>query len=124
MINDWHRANNHVKLRRKMMNMKNLIETRLQSLQPQFLEVINESYKHNVPEGSESHFKVTIVSDEFKGKTLLARHRMINAILTDELARSIHALVLHTMTAEEWFERSGVSHDSPPCLGGSVSKQA
>ncbi len=104
------------------MKIKNLIETKLQSLQPQFLEVINESHKHNVSAGSESHFKVTIVSDEFNGKTRLARHRMVNSILTDELAHSIHALVLHTMTIEEWFEKNGASRDSPPCLGGSISK--
>ena len=49
------------------MKIKNLIETKLQSLQPQFLEVINESHMHNVATGSESHFKVTIVSDQFNG---------------------------------------------------------
>ena len=105
------------------MNIKNSIETKLQVLQPQFLEVINESNKHNVPKGSESHFKVTIVSNEFHGKMLLARHRMINSILSDELAHSIHALTLHAMTSEEWFEKSGMPNDSPPCLGGSISKK-
>ncbi|MCO6428950.1 BolA family transcriptional regulator [Nitrosomonas communis] len=104
------------------MRIKNIIEAKLQSLQPQFLEVINESHKHNVVAGSESHFKVTIVSDEFNGKMLLARHRMINSILADELAHSIHALFLHTMTTEEWFEKSGMSNNSPPCLGGSKTK--
>ena len=104
------------------MKIKNLIETKLQSLKPQFLEVINESHKHNVPVGSESHFKVTIVSDAFNGKKLLARHRMVNTILADELAHSIHALFLHTMTSEEWFEKSGMPNNSPPCLGGSVPK--
>ncbi|MBK7493212.1 MAG: BolA/IbaG family iron-sulfur metabolism protein [Nitrosomonas sp.] len=100
------------------MNIKNSIETKLQSLQPQFLEVVNESHQHNVPAGSESHFKVTVVSDAFQGKMLLARHRMVNKILADELAQSIHALVLHTMTMDEWFEKSGTRNDSPPCLGG------
>ena len=57
------------------MNIKNLIEIKLQPLRPQFLEVINESHMHNVSEESESHFKVTIVSDEFNGKIILARHR-------------------------------------------------
>ncbi|PSJ16959.1 BolA family protein [Nitrosomonas supralitoralis] len=104
------------------MNIKNSIETKLQSLQPQFLKVTNESHMHNVPKGSESHFKVTIVSDEFNGKLLLVRHRMINEILAEELAHSIHALVLHTMTSEEWFEKSGTPNHSPPCLGGSKSK--
>ncbi|NBQ69239.1 MAG: BolA/IbaG family iron-sulfur metabolism protein [Nitrosomonadaceae bacterium] len=104
------------------MNIKNSIETKLQSLQPQFLEVVNESHQHNVPAGSESHFKVTIVSDAFQGKMLVARHRMVNQILADELAQSIHALVLHTMTMEEWFEKSGTRNDSPPCLGGAKSQ--
>ncbi|MBY0499811.1 MAG: BolA/IbaG family iron-sulfur metabolism protein [Nitrosomonas sp.] len=104
-----------------MMNIKNSIELKLLTLQPQFLEVINESHKHNVPEGSESHFKVTIVSDEFNGKMLLARHRMVNNILVDEL-HSIHALVMHTMTIEEWSEKNGKSNESPPCLGGSKIK--
>lgn len=104
------------------MNIKNSIETKLQSLQPQFLEVVNESHQHNVPAGSESHFKVTVVSDAFQGKMLLARHRMVNKILADELAKSIHALVLHTMTMDEWFEKSGKRNDSPPCLGGSKSQ--
>ena len=57
------------------MNIKNLIEIKLQSLRPQLLEVINESHMHNVSEGSESHFKVTLVSNEFNGKIILARHR-------------------------------------------------
>ncbi len=101
------------------MHIKNSIEAKLQVLQPHFLEVINESHKHNVPKGSESHFKVIVVSNEFQGKITIARHRMVNNILADELARSIHALVLNTMTLEEWSEKGGITNDSPPCLGGS-----
>ena len=104
------------------MRIKDIIESKLQILQPEFLEVINESHNHNVPPGSESHFKVIIVTNEFQGKILVARHRMVNDILADELARSIHALVLHTMTKEEWVKKGGKSNASPPCLGGSASK--
>lgn len=104
------------------MSIKNTIETKLQSLQPQFLEVINESHKHSVPKGSESHFKVIIVSKEFQGKMLMARHRFVNQLLADELAHSIHALTLHTMTEEEWLEKRGSTINSPPCLGGSLHK--
>ncbi len=104
------------------MHIKNAIETKLQVLQPHFLEVINESHKHNVPKGSESHFKVIIVSNEFQGKMPIARHRIVNSVLADELAHSIHALVLNTMTIEEWSEKGGKTNDSPPCLGGSSRK--
>ena len=54
---------------------------------PEHLEVVNESFMHNVPEGSESHFKVTIVCDDFKDKMLIARHRLVNKVLSDELQK-------------------------------------
>ncbi len=89
---------------------------------PEHLEVVNESHMHNVPEGSESHFKVLIVCDEFKDKMLIARHRLVNKILDMELKQDkseggIHALALHTMTMEEWFIK-GKAPESPECLGG------
>jgi len=49
---------------------------------------------------------------------LVARHRMVNKVLEEELKGSIHALALHTMTMEEWFEK-GKAAESPPCEGGS-----
>ncbi|MGB5395740.1 MAG: BolA family protein [Gammaproteobacteria bacterium] len=103
------------------MNMKTRITQKLtEALAPEHLEVINESHMHNVPEGSESHFKVVIVSDAFKNKMLLARHRLVNAALKEELNGGIHALALHTMTMEEWFEK-GRAPESPPCMGGDGS---
>jgi len=89
---------------------------------PEHLEVVNESYMHNVPEGSESHFKVTIVCDDFAGKMLVARHRMVNKVLEDEL-KKIHALALHTMTMDEWFKK-GKAPDSPLCMGGSKAAES
>ena len=85
---------------------------------PSHLYVENESNNHNVPPGSESHFKVTVVSSEFEGKRLLQRHRSVNACLSDELANDIHALAIHTYTQEEW-QAQGVSPASPNCMGGS-----
>lgn len=101
------------------MSVQTEIEAKLtKALQPRHLEVINESSNHNVPPGSESHFKVVIVSEAFDGKMLVARHRMINEILADELQHKIHALAMHTYTPEEWNEISGQAPASPPCLGG------
>ena len=101
------------------MIMQQTIETKLnKKLKISHLEVINESHQHNVPAGSESHFKLIIVSIDFTGKSLLARHRMINQILATELAGSIHALSMHTYTLEQWQEKGFESPHSPKCLGG------
>lgn len=105
------------------MTIQETITTKLNNaFSPEHLEVINESFMHNVPEGSESHFKIIIVCDDFKEKMLLARHRLVNKVLQDELNKEqseggIHALALHTMTMEEWFKK-GKAADSPECLGG------
>lgn len=84
---------------------------------PTHLEVENESHMHSVAPGSESHFKVTIVSEQFDGLMLIKRHRAVNTELKAILER-IHALALHTMTPNEWFEKGGAVADSPECLGG------
>ncbi len=97
--------------------MQKIIETKLNELlQPDILDVINESHMHSGP-ATDSHFKVIAVSHAFKGKMLIARHRMINQALSEEL-NAIHALSLHTMTADEYFEKSGKVSDSPECGGG------
>ena len=102
------------------MTVQATIESKIkEGLQPVFLEVANESHNHNVPAGAESHFKVTVVSAEFDGKTLITRHRVLNQLLKDELAGPIHALSLHTLTPDEWREKEGATRKSPPCLGGS-----
>lgn len=94
------------------------IERRLrEALAPAYLEVVNESDRHNVPPGSESHFRVTVASDAFEGEALVARHRRVNRILAEELAGPVHALALHTHTPAEWEARGG-TRESPPCLGG------
>ena len=86
------------------------------------LEVRNESGGHNVPAGSESHFKVVLVAPEFAGHRLLARHRLVNETLAEELAGSVHALAIHTYTEDEWRARFGAAPLSPPCLGGKAAE--
>ena len=101
------------------MTIQTQIEQKIQqAMQPDFLEVLNESHMHNVPAGSESHFKVTVVSEQFKGNMLIARHRQINGILAEELNGKIHALALHTLTPEEYFAKAGKVAESPLCMGG------
>lgn len=104
------------------MTTQATIETKLrEAFGPQHLEVINESSMHNVPAGSESHFKLIIVSNNFDGKMLLQRHREINKALEKELATSIHALSIHALTPSEWAKKNQQVAHSPECRGGSSS---
>lgn len=96
-------------------------ETIVQKLQTAFkvthLQVENESHRHNVPAGSESHFKVVLVSADYEGLRQVARHQAIYKVLADELKQGVHALALHTYTPQEW-QASGQAPASPDCMGG------
>lgn len=65
---------------------------------PDQLEVIDESEQHHGHggwrEGGETHFRVRIVAGAFAGRSRVEQHRMINAVLADELAERVHALAL------------------------------
>jgi BolA family transcriptional regulator, general stress-responsive regulator len=97
-------------------------ETIIQKLSAAFtithLQVENESHKHNVPKGSESHFKVVLASVDFDGMRQVARHQAIYKVLADELKQGVHALAVHTYTPQEWLT-SGQAPASPDCMGGS-----
>lgn len=83
---------------------------------PTHLEVINESNRHHVPPNSETHFKVVLVSEQFDGLRLLARHRLVNTHLAYELANGVHALSIHTFTQNEWDVNAQVPN-TPNCRG-------
>ena len=102
------------------MSLSKEIRSKLyEQLHPIHLEVICESDRHNVPEGTEMHFKVIIAAEQFTGLSPVARHQLVYSLLDDEIAsKRIHALVLHTMTPQEWAEKGGIP-ESPPCRGGS-----
>lgn len=72
---------------------------------PQSLKVLDESHLHEghagAREGGQTHYRIYIVSDAFKGKSRVERHRMINMTLSTELAGSIHALAIHAAAPGE-----------------------
>lgn len=104
------------------MEIRRRIEDKLAAeLAPSVLEVVNESAMHNVPRGSETHFKVTVVSAAFQGKSLVERHRLVYQALDAELRGGVHALAITSRTPEEWERRASIE-PSPPCLGGSKAK--
>jgi BolA family transcriptional regulator, general stress-responsive regulator len=73
-------------------------EKLLRTFQPTRLVVINESHLHaghrTSPGTGESHFRVSMVSAAFAGKSRLQRHRLVNETLAAELAGKVHALAL------------------------------
>jgi len=105
--------------------MQAQLEARLRaSFEPMHLEVINESHMHNVPEGSESHFKVIVVAEAFESQPRVGRHRLVNQAVARELEQGIHAFSISAMTPAEWRDRGGETTQSPPCLGGGKAARA
>ena len=91
------------------------IRTALFALQPQHLEVIDESHLHS--RGLETHYKAVIVSAQFEGRRALQRHQLVYAALGELMGR-IHALGIHAYTPGEWQANASVP-ESPRCRGGS-----
>ncbi|KAI6208954.1 hypothetical protein M3Y96_00169500 [Aphelenchoides besseyi] len=87
--------------------------------QPVHLEVECESRLHNVPSGTEAHFRVQIVSDKFDGLKHLDRQRMVNKVLETEMQNGIHAI---RIDAKKPGEYHGQSQVKPPACGGGHPK--
>ena len=86
--------------------MQSIITNKLrEAFAPESLDVADESHLHEGHAGhrpgGETHFRVYIVSQEFRGKSRIERHRMINAALAAELAASVHALAIHAQAPGE-----------------------
>jgi BolA family transcriptional regulator, general stress-responsive regulator len=88
------------------MSVSDIITEKLsEAFSPQSLKVIDESHQHEGHAGhrvgGESHFRVYIVSNAFRGKSRLERHRLINSALAGELRSGVHALAIHAAAPEE-----------------------
>lgn len=92
----------------------------MQALSPHHLELVNESANHaGYFDGKASHFKLTIVSDEFANLRPVARHQKVYALASPYLTANggtIHALAIHAYTPSEW-QTIQTAPDSPNCAG-------
>ena len=80
-----------------------LIEQRLRTaLAPEQLKIVDDSAAHIGHAGAREggHFTVHITSTAFIGKTLIQRHRLVNAAVADLMQREIHALSIQARTPE------------------------
>ena len=88
------------------MTVAEIIREKLQkAFAPARLVVADESEKHRGHAGHrpgvETHFNVVIVSEAFEGQARVARHRMVTAVLAEEIGNPVHALALRTLTPGE-----------------------
>ena len=92
------------------MGVQETISRKLtETFAPLSLKVLDESHHHEGHAGhrpgGETHFRVYIVADAFRGKSRIARHRMINETLAAELKSGVHALAIHAAAPEEEARR-------------------
>lgn len=75
---------------------------------------------HNVPRGSETHFKVLVVSAAFENQSRVGRQRLVNEALAGEFKLGLHALTQMTLTPSEYeSKKENLNFISPECMGGS-----
>jgi BolA protein len=81
------------------------IRRRLSALEPEALELIDESAKHaghaGAAPGGQTHWKLSIVSRRFEGQPTVARHRMVYQALGELMQNPIHALAISARSPEE-----------------------
>ncbi len=86
------------------MNRVEAIRSTLnEKLEPQQLEIVDDSHKHagHASAGGAGHFTVHVISPAFAGKSLIERHRLVYAALDDLMHSEIHALSIKAETPEE-----------------------
>ena len=87
------------------MSVAQAIRERLSALEPQALELIDESEMHRghagYREGGGTHWRLSIVSPRFQGRSTVERHRMIYQALGSLMQHPIHALAISARSPEE-----------------------
>lgn len=84
------------------MNLEAAIRERLSVLRPDSVQLVDEDHLHIGHGADGAHWQLTIVSEAFRGKAPLARHRMIYEALGDLMKREIHALKIEAFAPEQF----------------------
>ena len=86
------------------MNMEEIIKQKLEDgLQPEVLEVVNESHLHAGHAGDDgsgqTHFRVKVVSAEFRGMSRIEMHGMVQDQLQGCFLNGLHAIAISASAA-------------------------
>jgi BolA-like protein 1 len=86
----------------------------LEHLWPTYVLVRDNTRLHKGHQGTtkteDTHFSITVVTDQFESVNLPARHRKLYTILNKQLEEGVHALQINAYTSSEWARKEGVSH--------------
>jgi BolA protein len=86
------------------LSVTELIRERLASLSPESVDIEDESARHAGHAGAQSgggHYALTLVSAQFAGQPLQARHRMVYTALGSLMHKEIHALAIRAYAPGE-----------------------
>lgn len=85
------------------MKVSDQMRELLQTLQPQQIDIIDDSALHAGHAGAREggHYRLAIVSPQFAGKKTMERHRMVHSALASLMQNGIHALSITAKTPEE-----------------------
>jgi BolA protein len=84
-----------------------LLEQRLAALEPELIQIYDESAEHAGHAGAASgggHYQLIVVSRRFEGQARVARHRLIYRAVGDLMQHQVHALAITALTPEELRE--------------------
>ncbi len=84
------------------MNLEAAIRDRLSVLEPESVQLVDEDHLHVGHGADGAHWQLTIVSEAFRGRSPLARHRMVYEALGDLMKREIHALKIEAFAPEQF----------------------
>jgi len=84
------------------LSTEQAIRERLAALSPLSLELVDEAHEHVGHGATGGHYQLTIVSEAFRGKPPLARHRLVYEALGDLMSRQIHALKIEAFAPEQF----------------------
>ena len=98
----------------RLERIQNSVNEHLSQIQK--MELVDESQFHAGRAGTESHFKLLIVRDDFCGKSRVQRQRDIQSLLKPEFDLGLHALSMRLLTTQE-AEAQNISFETPNCAG-------
>jgi BolA protein len=84
------------------VQVESAIRERLAALNPLSIDLVDEDHQHIGHGATGGHWQLTIVSEAFRGKSPVARHRMVYEALGDLMKREIHALRIEAFAPEQF----------------------